>query len=113
MSMEEIWVIGKEEWLGSTASSVRRGGWSLSALAMKGGKKGTWEVTLDRPKDGGLGFVSGGTVRRISSGEGWIDSEGWEFKGERERKRERERERAEVMFLNQIFFLVRTYCGAF
>ena len=26
----------------------------------------------------------GGTVRRISGGEGWIDSEGWEFKGERE-----------------------------
>ena len=55
--MEEIWVIGKEEWLGSTASSVRRGGWSLSALAMKGGKKGTWEVTLDRPKDGGSGVA--------------------------------------------------------
>ena len=37
-------------------------------------------------------------MRRISGGEGWIDSEGWEFKGERERQR------AEVMFLNQIFF---------
>ena len=109
MNMEEIWVIGKEERLGSTAPSVRRGGWSLLALAMRGGKKGTWEVTLDRPKDGGLGFVNGGTVRRISGGEGWIDSEGWEFKGERER----EKKRAEVMFLNQIFFLVRTYCGAF
>ena len=37
----------------------------------------------DRPKDGGPGFVSGGMVRRISGGEGWINSEGWEFKGER------------------------------
>ena len=64
----------------------------MLALAMRGSKKGTWEVTLDRPKDGGLGFVNGGTVRRISGGEGWIDSEGWKFKGEREREIEREKE---------------------
>ena len=48
-------------------------------------------------------------MRRISGGEGWINSEGWESKGERER--EREIERFEVMFF--FFFFIRTYCGAF
>ena len=33
-------------------------------------------------------------MRRISGGEGWINNEGWESKGERER----EIERSEVMF---------------
>ena len=37
-------------------------------------------------------------MRRINGGEGWINSEGWESKGEREREREREIERSEVMF---------------
>ena len=46
-------------------------------------------------------------MRRISGGEGWINSEGWESKGERER----EIERFEVMFF--FFFFIRTYCGAF
>ena len=82
MSMEEIWVVSEEERLGCTTLATRRGDGNLSALATKVDKKGLWEATLGEPKDGGLGFVSNGKVRRISGGEGW----------ERERERERERE---------------------
>ena len=54
----------------------------MSTLAVRGGEKGTWEATLGKLKDGHLGFVSGGMGRRINGGEVWIDSEGWESKGE-------------------------------
>ena len=60
MGMEEIWVVGDEG----------GGGWSLSTLAMRGGKKGTWEATPGKLKDRGLGFVNGGMGRRINGGEG-------------------------------------------
>ena len=63
-------------------SSVRNGGWSLSSLAMRGGKKGTWKATPGKPKDEGLGFVSSGSGKRINGGDGWIGSEGWESNGE-------------------------------
>ena len=32
----------------------------MLTLAMRGGKKGTWEATPGKLKDRGLGFVSGG-----------------------------------------------------
>lgn len=76
--MEEIWVVSKEERLGCTAPTTSRGDRNLSALATRGDKNGMWEATPSGPKDGGLGFVSSGKVRRISGGEGW----------ERERERE-------------------------
>ena len=41
-----------------------------------------WEATPGKSKDGGLGFVSNDTWRRIDGGKGWIGSEGWESKGE-------------------------------
>ena len=69
MSMEEIWVVSEEERLGCTTLATRRGDGNLSALATKVDKKGLWEATLGEPKDGGLGFVSNGKVRRISGGE--------------------------------------------
>ena len=85
--MEEIWVVSEEERLGCTALVMRRGDGNLSALATKVDKKGIWEATLGEPKDGGLGFVSNGKVRRISGGE-----------------RERERERESYVFKSVFFF---------
>ena len=85
--MEEIWVVSEEERLGCTTLATRRGDGNLSALATKVDKKGIWEATLGEPKDGGLGFVSNGKVRRISGGE-----------------RERERERESYAFKSVFFF---------